>query len=268
VTAEAVIIVDGAACRYGAIRALENVSLSVSTNEMCGVIGPNGSGKTTLLRAMDGLLSPERGSVVLAGRPVGAMSSRQVAAMVGVVPQRTGAGFGFTTQEMVMMGRSPHLAPLTSETARDHEIVHNAMERTGIALLAGRPIDSLSGGEFQRVLIARALAQEPRVLLLDEPTAHLDLRYQAEIMDLLSGLCRSGLAMVAVLHDVNLAAGYCDRLVLLSRGQIAALGTPAQVLEASTLERVYGIPVTVAKHPSSGRPYVFTAAANHATNRQ
>lgn len=256
----AIIIVDRITCRYGAIPALDDVSLSVSAGEMCGVIGPNGSGKTSLLRAMDGLLSPERGRVLLEGRAIESMSSRQVAAMIGVVPQRAGAAFGFTTQELVSMGRSPHLAPLMSETERDDQVVRSALERTGIVHLAGRPVDSLSGGEFQRVLIARALAQEPRVLLLDEPTAHLDLRYQLEIMDLLAALCRSGLALVAALHDVNLAAEFCDRLVLLSAGRIEAMGTPREVLEASTLERVYGIPVRVANHPLSGRPFVFTAA--------
>lgn len=261
---QTVINVDGVDCSYGSVPALAEVSLTVSVHEMCGVIGPNGSGKTTLLRAMDGLLSPNRGSVTLEGREIGTIPSRSVAAMVGIVPQRSGSGFGFTTHEMVSMGRSPHLTPLASDTGRDQEIVSTAMERTGITHLAFRPVDSLSGGEFQRVLIARALAQEPRVLLLDEPTAHLDLRYQVEIMDLLLTLCRSGLALVAALHDVNLAAEYCDRLVLLSSGRIVAMGTPQEVLETSTIERVYGIPVRVAKRLSSGRPYVLTTAIDHA----
>lgn len=264
---EAVIVVDGLVCRYGAIPALDGVSLSVSPQEMCGVIGPNGSGKTTLLRAIDGLLSPVRGTVLLEGRAVGKMSSRQVAAVIGVVPQRAGAGFGFTAREMVAMGRSPHLPALSTETDRDQTIIDDAMARTGVVQLADRPIDSLSGGEFQRVLIARALAQEPRVLLLDEPTAHLDLRYQREIMDLLSTLCGSGLTMVAALHDVNLAAEYCDRLVLLSGGQIAAMGAPVQVLEERTLERVFGIPLRVATQPVSGRPYIFSAKAAPITER-
>jgi iron complex transport system ATP-binding protein len=264
---EAVIVVDGLVCRYAAIPALDGVSLSVSAREMCGVIGPNGSGKTTLLRAIDGLISPERGVVLLEGRAVGMMSSRQIAALIGVVPQRAGTGFGFTVREMVAMGRSPHLAPLSMETGRDALIVGDAMGRTGMLHLADRPIDSLSGGEFQRVLIARALAQEPRVLLLDEPTAHLDLRYQREIMGLLSTLCRSGLALIAALHDVNLAAEYCDRLVLLSGGRIAAMGTPAEVLEELTLEQVFEIPVRVGTQPGSGRPYVFAAKAAPITER-
>ena len=264
---EALIVVDGLVCRYAAIPALDGVSLSVSAREMCGVIGPNGSGKTTLLRAIDGLISPERGVVLLEGRAVGMMSSRQIAALIGVVPQRAGTGFGFTAREMVVMGRAPHLAPLSMETGRDALIVDDAMARTGILHLADRPIDSLSGGEFQRVLIARALAQESRVLLLDEPTAHLDLRYQREIMGLLSTFCRSGLALIAALHDVNLAAEYCDRLVLLSGGRIAAMGTPAQVLEEPTLEQVFEIPVRVGTQPGSGRPYVFAAKAAPITER-
>lgn len=264
---EAVVVVDGLVCAYAAIPALDGISLSVSAREMCGIIGPNGSGKTTLLRAIDGLLAPERGAVLLEGRAVGTMSSRQIAAMIGVVPQRAGTGFGFNAREMVSMGRSPHLSPLSAETERDEVIIDDAMVRTGTVQLADRPIDSLSGGEFQRVLIARALAQEPRVLLLDEPTAHLDLRFQREVMDLLSALCGSGLTLVAALHDVNLAAEYCDRLVLLSEGRIAAMGTPVQVLEDRTLERVFGIPMKVATQPASGRPYVFTGKAASVTER-
>lgn len=259
--AQAAIVVDQVVCRYGAIPALDGVSLTVSPGEMCGIIGPNGSGKTTLLRAMDAVVSPERGTVLLEGRPVAKMSRREVAALAGVVPQRTGSGFGFTAHEIVSMGRAPHLAPLAAETSKDLEIVRAAMAQTGILHLAHRPVDTLSGGEFQRVLIARALAQGPRVLLLDEPTAHLDLRYQIEIMELLSALRQGGIALVAAVHDVNLASAFCDPLVLLSGGRVAALGTPDQVLQAPILEAAYGIPVTVVPHPVSGRPHVLASGA-------
>ena len=257
----AAILVDQIVCRYDAIPALDGVSLTVARGEMCGIIGPNGSGKTTLLRAIHGILSPERGTVLLEGRPVAEMSPRQVAALAGAVPQRAGRGFGFTVYEIVSMGRAPHLSPLAAETPADVETVHKSMAQTGVQHLARRPVDSLSGGEFQRVLIARALAQDPRVLLLDEPTAHLDLRYQMEIMDLLSALRRSGLALVAAVHDVNLASLFCDRLVLLSAGRVAALGTPEEVLQAPTLETVYGIPVTVTTDPATGRPHVIASGA-------
>ncbi len=255
------IVVDQVVCRYDAIPALDGVSLTVPRGQMCGIIGPNGSGKTTLLRAIHGILSPERGTVFLEGRPVAEMSPRQVAALAGTVPQRAGKGFGFTVHEIVSMGRAPHVPPLAAETQADVETVWKAMAQTGIQHLARRSVDSLSGGEFQRVLIARALAQDPRVLLLDEPTAHLDLRYQMEIMDLLLALRRSGLALVAAVHDVNLASVFCDRLVLLRAGRVAALGTPGEVLQAPILETVYGIPVTVTADPATGRPHVIASAA-------
>lgn len=251
------VVVDSVVCRYDAVPALDGVTVDIAAGEFAGIVGPNGSGKTTLLRTMNALVAPARGTVLLEGRELSTMSPQQVASVVASVPQRAGSGFGFTVRDIVLMGRTPHLPPLAGETARDLAVARQAMERTGTWPLADRPVDTLSGGEFQRVLVARALAQEPRVLLLDEPTAHLDIRFQLEIMDLLSGLRGGEFTVVAALHDLNLAAAYCDRLVLLDRGRIAAMGTPGEVLTPSRLAQIYGAVVIVQQHPTTGRPHVI-----------
>jgi len=254
--ARVVLNVHDVACAYDAIPALDGVTVDVHAGEMLGVVGPNGSGKTTLLRVLDALLGPTRGAVRLDGADLAAVSRKAVAKVIGVVPQASAPGFGFTTLEIVTMGRAPHLHPLAPEGADDEAAVRQAMERTDTWQLRHRPIDTLSGGERQRVLLARALAQTPRVLLLDEPTAHLDLKYQLEMMALVHALARDGLAVVAVVHDLNLAAQFCDRLVMLNRGRIAAVGSPAEVLTAATLLAVYGTEVVVETHPATGRPYI------------
>ncbi len=250
------IAVAGISCHYDAVPALLGVSLEFAAGEMVGVVGPNGSGKTTLLRALDALLVPVRGAVLLDGRDLRTMRPKEVAAAIGVVPQQSPPGFGFSAQDIVAMGRTPHLPPLGGDRPQDRAVVRQAMERTATWRLRDRLMDSLSGGERQRVLVARALAQTPRVLLLDEPTAHLDLRYQLEIMDLIGAVTRDGLVVVAALHDLNLASQYCDRLVLLNGGRIAAAGLPADVLTQEILRATYGADVVVEPHPVTGRPHV------------
>ncbi len=254
--ARVVLEVHDVACAYDAMPALDGVTVDVDAGEMLGVVGPNGSGKTTLLRVLDALLRPTRGAVRLDGADLAAVSRKAVAKVIGVVPQASAPGFGFTTLEIVTMGRAPHLHPLAPEGADDEAAVRQAMERTDTWQLRHRPIDTLSGGERQRVLLARALAQTPRVLLLDEPTAHLDLKYQLEMMALVHALARDGLAVVAAVHDLNLAAQFCDRLVMLNRGRIAAVGSPAEVLTAAALLAVYGTEVVVEHHPATGRPHI------------
>ena len=254
--ARVVLGVHDVACTYDAIPALDGVTIDVHGGEMLAVVGPNGSGKTTLLRVLDALLRPTRGTVRLDGADLVTVSRKAVAKAIGVVPQASAPGFGFTTLEIVRMGRTPHLHPLAGESADDEAAVRRAMERTDTWQLRHRPIDTLSGGERQRVLLARALAQTPRVLLLDEPTAHLDLRYQLEMMALVHALARDGLTVVAAVHDLNLAAQFCDRMVVLDRGRIAAVGTPAEVLTAATLLAVYGTEVVVEHHPATGRPHI------------
>ncbi len=242
--------------------ALAALSLALTPGVFAGVIGPNGSGKSTLVRALSRALKPSHGAVLLDSADLyAARSARQSAQAIAVVPQDTSVSLDFSVRDIVRMGRAPHLPPrpFASETAADAQIVEDALKAARIEDLAGRAVTTLSGGEQQRVLLARALAQRPQVLLLDEPTASLDLRHQSEALTLARNLAHGGgLAVLAVLHDVNLAASCCDHLVLLARGEIAASGTPAEVLTADNLADVYGARVWVRPHPLTGRPLVLT----------
>jgi len=253
---QAAVVVQGIACRYDSIPALDGVSLQIPKGEFAGVVGPNGSGKTTLLRVIHSLITPQRGVVWLRGADVAGLTARQVASVVAVVPQQPQHVFGFSVQDIVMMGRFPHIPLFAAESKADVAAVREAMERTRTWSLRARPVDGLSGGERQRVLLARALAQAPEVLLLDEPTAHLDIRYQLEMMELIAGLNAEGLTVIAALHDLNLASMFCRLLVLLHDGGIAAMGTPGEVLTPERLRDVYGAEVEVRAHPVTGRPVV------------
>jgi iron complex transport system ATP-binding protein len=256
---------DGAAietqelhCRYGDVEALRGVSLGIAAGEFVGVLGPNGSGKSTLVKALSRVLRPASGQVRLDGTDLWRMGAREVARRVAVVPQDAPAPFDFTALEVVLMGRSPHLSRLAAEGREDLRIAREAMERTDCWRFARRPITQLSGGERQRVTLARALAQEPRLLLLDEPTSHLDLGYQMETLERLAALnAQSGTTLLAVLHDLNLAAAFCPRLVLLAQGQIVADGAPEEVLAPGRLREVYRVDVLVQPDPVHGRPHVF-----------
>jgi len=257
VAERAVIKVCGVEFAYDAVKALDGVSLAVDEGEFLGLLGPNGSGKTTLLRCLTGILKPKVGAVLLDGREVLSMKAAEVAKKMAVVPQDTTTTFDFTVLDVVLMGRHPHLGRLGRETEKDLEAVQRAMKLTGVWHLADRSINELSGGEKQRVFIARALAQEPKVLLLDEPTTHLDLNHQLEIMDLLEKLrAEQELTIIAVLHDLNLAARYCSQLVLMSHGRIRAMGPVEEVLREDIIREVYGVEVEVRKHPITGSLYV------------
>ncbi len=237
---------------------LKGVSLDLERSAFVGVIGPNGSGKTTLLRSMSRSLPPRKGSVELDGRDIYAIPSREFARRVAVVPQDTLVTFDFSVLEVVLMGRSPRLGRFAVESSRDVSVAMDALARTGTDHLATRPISALSGGERQRVMLARALAQEPEVLLLDEPTSHLDISFQFEIMDLVRGLNRDhGLTVLAVLHDLNLAGHYCDTLALVGQGEVREIGPPETVITPANIRSVYGAEVWVRKHPASHRPYVI-----------
>jgi len=250
---------------YGASgpEVLHGVSLAAECGTLHGVIGPNGSGKSTLLRVIGGAARPSSGCVLLDGQDISSLSPRQAAQRVAAVGASEAVIFPFSVEETVMMGRSPHLRFLTSETSLDVAKAREAMERTGVAHLAERRITALSSGERQRVLIARALAQEPRVLLLDEPTAHLDVNFQVEIMELVQALAHeSGITIIAVLHDLNLAGRYCDRITMLSSGQAAACGAPGEVLTEEHLLDVYGVRAIVGRRPELDRPAVFVISGS------
>jgi len=257
----AAIAAEGLGHDYGRGAVLDGVSLAVAAGEIVGVIGPNGSGKTTLVRLLAGVLKPQAGHVTLGGTRLDALARRDVARQLAVVPQDSALEFPFTALEVVLMGRAPHLPPLAFPRARDLTIARAAMARLDVGTVEDRPLARLSGGERQRVLLARALAQEPRVLLLDEPTTHLDLRHQVGIYDTVRELARGGLAIMSVLHDLNLAGLYCDRLILLAGGRIVAEGPPADVLVEPRLAAAYGVAVHVGRNAATGTPIVLPLPA-------
>jgi iron complex transport system ATP-binding protein len=248
---------------YGEARVLSDISFEVQKGEFFGIIGPNGSGKTTLLRIIDKILLPCEGSVTIGGTDLDKIKRNDLAKIVGVVSQDFPPLFPFTVHEIVMMGRSPHLGKLRFEGKEDLSIVERAMEMTDIFPLAGRPFGELSGGEMQRVLIARALAQRPEIILLDESTAHLDIKHQVDFLDLMRNLNRvEGLTVIAVTHDINLSSLYCDRILLLSRGSVHSMGTPGEVITESSINDVYETKVLVDRNPKNGLPRVTLVAAD------
>lgn len=224
---------------------LYGVQMHVRGGEMVGLLGPNGSGKTTLLRLLSGVLRPQQGRILLDGRELTTWGRRGIAQRIAVVPQELQVPFAFTVEQMVALGRTPFINLFGSRTRRDHEIVRDAMLAAEVEALAERIFNELSGGERQRVTLAMALAQQPRLLLLDEPTSHLDIKYQIETLELARRLNReTGVTVIAAMHDLNLAARYFPRLLLFQRG-IVADGGPAEVLEPHLLQRVYGVSVQV-----------------------
>jgi iron complex transport system ATP-binding protein len=224
---------------------LQSVTCEVAASELVAVVGPNGSGKTTLLKAMLGLVPVEQGKVLVDGRPVGEWSRRDLARTVGVVGQQEEAVFPLTVLETVMLGRYAHLGPLDPPGPHDHAAVTAALDRCDITGLSNRSVDTLSGGEWKRVRIARALAQEPRALILDEPTASLDVRHEMEMFELVRRLVAGGLGGLVITHHLNLAARFADRIVLLNAGVVVTTGTPHQVLNQETLSQVFQWPVAV-----------------------
>jgi len=252
---------DEVSLGYGKRTVLHNISLEAKPGEILGIIGPNGSGKSTLIRGITRLISPTSGQIFLDGQNTASMSHSDLARLVAVVPQNPVLPGLFTALEVVLMGRTPHLGLFKYEGKRDLAIAQRAMEATQTTAFAERRIDELSGGERQRLTIARALAQEPKMILLDEPTAHLDINYQIETLDTARQLClEQKLIVVATLHDLNLAAQYCDRLVVLSNGKIHCHGVPEAVINPQTIKEVYGAEVYVYPHPINNLPAILIAS--------
>ena len=247
---------------------LRDLTFALSPGEVLGVIGPNSAGKTTLIRLLTRVVAPATGEIRLDGTPLARLTRWALARQVAVVAQDVPLALPFTVEQLVLMGRYPHAPRRFFETAADIAIAREAMALTRVLDLAGAPVAALSGGERQRVVLARALAQQPRLLVLDEPTAHLDLRHQAECVALLRQVqAGQGMTILLVSHDLNLAAEVSDRLLLLDDGRAARLGSPAEVLEAALLSRVYGCAVLVKPNSATGRPCVEVAWPQTAERR-
>jgi len=250
--------IDGIDCSYGSVDVLKDVGFAVESGQFLGVLGPNGSGKTTLLKSISRVLKPQKGAIFIGDENVYKMKTVDVAKQMAVVPQSTPVSFDFTALEVVLMGRNPHMARFKMEGKKDLDIAKNSMQLTRTWEFADRPVNELSGGESQRVIIARALTQEPQILLLDEPTTHLDISNQLEIMDLIKHLCETKkLLIIAVFHDFNLAARYCDSIILLNDGKIVAIGKMNETLTSENVKKVFNVDTIVKKHPITGSLYVI-----------
>jgi iron complex transport system ATP-binding protein len=254
----ALLEVKNLSCGYDENEVINGISFTIEEKDFLGIIGPNGAGKTTLFRALTRILKPLRGTVHFQGRNLADVPRRETAKEIAVLPQMLDTCFSFPVGEFVQMGRFPHLKRLERHGKSDREAVDGAMSLAGVLPLRHRLISELSGGERQRVLIAQALAQQPWLLLLDEPTTHLDIGHQVEILDLLKKLnSEEGLAVAMILHDLNLASEYCDRIILLKNGEIFRIGSPQEVLTYQSIEEVYNTVVVVKENPISLRPHVL-----------
>jgi len=265
----AALTVDALAFRYraadqkGNTWSLDNLSFRLETGQILGVVGPNGSGKTSLLKLLAGIMAPSKGEILLGSRPMAQLGQRDIARVVAMVPQDHVQAFPFTVADTVLMGRYPHRPSrlwslgVGEETEEDLSCAQQAMSDTDVWSLADRLVSELSGGERQRVMIARALAQEPAILLLDEPTAFLDLNHQIEICRLISRLrSERQLTVVLVSHDLNVASQSCDRVLVLKEGRLIRMGSPEETIQPDLLRMVYGCEVVVDAHPHTGRPRV------------
>lgn len=246
---DASIKVEGLGFSYGKREVLKDIAFLVRAGGFVGILGPNGSGKTTLLNCVAGTLRYVTGKVAVCGKDILSIGSLELARLVAVVPQESAMNFEFTVEEVVLMGRYSHIDRYRFEDERDYTVAEKAMRVTGIWWLRDRLVTNLSGGERQRVVIARALAQEPKVLLLDEPTTHLDIRHQLEVLGLIKELNKArGLTVLAVFHDLNLAARFCDRLLLMEDGRIMASGTPEEVLTAENVAKTFRVIASIGRN--------------------
>jgi iron complex transport system ATP-binding protein len=252
---------SGLSFGYGERLLFDGFNLDVAAGEFLGVIGPNGAGKSTLLRLVAGLLRPARGSVRILEQDLGALDRRKVARTLGVVLQENPFAFDYSVSDVVMMGRNPYLGRFQSPGKHDREAVTAALEFVDALFLRDKRINSISAGERQRVVLARALAQEPGILVLDEATSHLDIAHQQLIARILLELNRQGKTVVFLSHDLNLAALYCSRILLLDRGKAVACDVPDRVITAELIRSVYGLEPIVTRHPQSGRPQVMLPVA-------
>jgi ABC-type cobalamin/Fe3+-siderophores transport system ATPase subunit len=257
----ALLSASGLAVELGGSTIVHQIGLDLAPGEITALVGPNGSGKSTLLRTLARVLRPSTGAVLLDGRDLHARPSREVARRLALLPQEASAPDGVTVRQLVELGRQPHVARLGFLRRRDREAVDWALAAAGVESLAGRLVDTLSGGERRRAWLALALAQKTSLLLLDEPTTYLDVRHQLEVLELVRRLNREhGLTVCWVLHDLNAAAAFSDRMVWLRDGRVVANGTPAALLNPDLVRRTFDVEATVVTEPRSGRPVVLPFA--------
>lgn len=235
---------------------LNGISLQFHSSAFTAILGPNGAGKSTLVKIISRWYRPQSGEVSIKGNSLAQLNQRELAQLLAVVEQENSFGADITVRELVALGRLPHQSFLAEESEQDHRAIDNALQKTGMSAFATRPLSTLSGGERQRARIAAALAQETEILLLDEPTSHLDIKHQLELLRLLKSLVMGGLTVITVLHDINLAALFCDQIALLSAGRVVKVGTPQEVLTSDEIERVYGCKVAVYPHPVYHAPQI------------
>lgn len=251
--------INGLAFRYGSKEVLKNINMNIKPGTFITIIGPNGSGKSTLLKNISTYLKPQKGVILLDSKEISKQPRKEVSKKVSFVPQNTLLEFDFKVKDIVMMGRHPYIKKLKGETLKDVKVVEKAMRYTNIMMLSDRMFNELSGGEKQRVILAQALAQEPKILLLDEPVSHLDLQHQIEILDLIKNMSiTESLTIIAVLHDLNMASSYSDYIVMLNEGSIIYEGAPETVLNKKNIAEVFNINVHINGNPMTGKPYIYT----------
>jgi len=254
---------ENVSLHYGRNPVVEDISFNVKPGQVLGLVGPNGCGKSTLIKAISRVIEPSSGSILVNGQSIKEIKRVELACLLGVVPQISLLPGNFSGFEIVLMGRNPHLGLLQYEGKKDIAIAWRAIEETSTRHIAHRKISQLSGGEIQSIVIARVLAQQTQAILLDEPTSNLDIGRQIEILDLIKGLCRrQNITVVIALHELNLAAQYCDELVLIDKGRTQCWGKPAEVITSENIEKVYGSGSYVGNHPLSGLPVVLPTAGS------
>lgn len=236
---------------------LKDITFAIKKGEFCGIIGPNGAGKSTLLRLIAGILRPNSGNVSIMEQELRGIKNKEFARLVGFVPQQTHFYLNYMVEDIIAMGRYPYLEPFQFMKEEDVSAIEWAINQTQIRELCKRHINSLSAGEKQMVVIARALAQKPEILLLDEPTSHLDIHHQSAIMELLNILNKQGITVIVVHHDLNLASLFCKRLILLHRGRLHKIGVPREIINKETITEIYGIEIDIIQHPEKNVPQVL-----------
>jgi iron complex transport system ATP-binding protein len=260
---EMLFLVDGVTFCYGKHEVLHNITFEVREGEVIGIIGPNGAGKSTLLKLLAGYLLPERGSIAFLGKNLKKYEKRTLARHIATLPQALDPPFSYTVEEFILMGRYPHFQRGFFYGSEHQEFVADIMETMDMGHLTGRQMNSLSEGERQKVFLAQCIAQDPKVLLLDEPVSHLDIKHQMHTLELLENLHSEGLTILMVLHDLNLASEFCSRVVLLSKGGVYADGIPQETLTFNNIEEVYDTVVVVKENPISKKPFIIPVSKKY-----